>query len=211
MIQRVLYLIAGVDRETLASCPATDTLWAKHLGFSLLLSFLVVLGITFHASGYVVADVWMRLLVAAVVALNLLMFDRALYQSDWFFQGAFWPGQNGEHANPWSALRRFLRIAIRLLISIGLAWVIAVFLELAIFSDTISDKIKHDHVSVNQPVYSKIEQYEAKLAAEIEQRRSNLLALDELYRWDLTVDRTTPAQSDDRETQIRALMTKSRN
>jgi hypothetical protein len=29
--------------------------------------------------------------------------------------------------------------------SFGLAWVIALFLELAIFSDTISDKIKRDH------------------------------------------------------------------
>src|SRR6266581_963933 len=156
MIQRVLYLIAGVDRETLASCPATDRLWAKHLGFSLLLSFSVVLGITFHASGYLIADLWMRLLVASVVALTLFMFDRALYQSDWFFQGVFSSDYNGETTNPWTALRRFLRIAIRLAISIGLAWVIAVFLELAIFSDTISEKIKRDHVEVNQPVYATI-------------------------------------------------------
>ena len=205
MIQRVLYLIAGVDHETLASCPGTDRLWAKHLGFSLLLSFLVVLGITFHATGYLVVNFWMRLLVSAVVALTLFMFDRALYQSDWFFQGAFWPGDNGQGANLWTSLRRFLRIAIRLSISIGLAWVIAVFLELAIFDDTISEKIKQDHLAVNQPIYAKVEQYEAKLASEIEQRRSSLVALEELYRWDLTVDRTTPPQADDRETQIKAL------
>ena len=88
MIQRVLWHIAGVDRETLATCPATDKVWATHLGFSLLLSFTVVLGISFHATGYVIADVWMRLTAAAVVALTVFMFDRALYQSDWFYQGS---------------------------------------------------------------------------------------------------------------------------
>ena len=47
MIQRALYHIAGVDRATLATCPATDKVWAAHLGFSLCLSFIVVLGISF--------------------------------------------------------------------------------------------------------------------------------------------------------------------
>lgn len=212
MIRRALYQIAGIDRETLASCPATDRLWAIHLGFSLLLSFSVVLGITFHATGYVIADVWTRLLAAAVVALTLFMFDRALYQSDWFFQGVFRPfARHGERGDPWSTLRRFIRITIRLSISFGLAWVIAVFLELAIFSDTISEKIKRDHIAVNQPVYAKIEQYEAQFAAEIEQRRSNLAALEELYRQDLTLGRATPAQSDDHELQIRALDDEIRN
>ena len=89
MIRNALYQIAGIDRETLARCPATDKLWAAHLGFSLLLSFTVVLGITFHATGYVIANPWLRLLAAAVVALTVFMFDRALYQSDWFVQGVF--------------------------------------------------------------------------------------------------------------------------
>ena len=47
----------------------------------------MVLGITFHATGYVIANPWLRLLAAAVVALTVFMFDRALYQSDWFVQG----------------------------------------------------------------------------------------------------------------------------
>ena len=42
MIQRALVAIAGVDRDTLKTCPATDKLWAAHLGFALCLSFIVV-------------------------------------------------------------------------------------------------------------------------------------------------------------------------
>src|SRR6266487_2823108 len=94
MIRNVLYHIAGVDRETLAKCPATDKLWAAHLGFSLLLSFTVVLGASFHATGYVITNVWVRGAAATVVALTVFMFDRALYQSDWFHQGILSPGNN---------------------------------------------------------------------------------------------------------------------
>src|SRR5262245_54390609 len=131
MIQRVACHIAGVDRETLSSCPATDKLWVAHLAFSLTLSFIVVLAITFHATGYVIANVWMRLAAAAVVATTVFLFDRALYQSDWFFQRLPVGWTSDEHrATPWLTLRRFLRIGGRLMISFGLAWVIAVFLEL---------------------------------------------------------------------------------
>ena len=206
MIRRALYQIAGIDRETLATCPATDKLWATHLGLSLLLSFTVVLGITFHATGYVIANPWMRLFASTVVALTVFMFDRALYQSDWFTQGVLrQPAGNAERGDSWQALRRFFRITIRLSISLGLAWVIAVFLELAVFSDTISEKIKRDHVAANQPVYAKIEQYEAQLAAEIEQRRRDLAALGELQRKELADNSAAPTRSDDHAPQIGAL------
>ena len=206
MIRNALYQIAGIDRETLARCPATDKLWAAHLGFSLLLSFTVVLGITFHATGYVIANPWLRLLAAAVVALTVFMFDRALYQSDWFVQGVFrLPAGNGERGDPWAGTRRFFRIAIRLTISLGLAWVIAVFLELSVFSDTISEKTKRDHVEANRPVYAKIEQYEAQLAAEVGERRRNLAALEELQRRELALERAAAPPADDRERQMGAL------
>src|SRR6266481_1605081 len=109
-IQRSLCYMAGIDRQILAGCPATDKLWATHLGFSLFLSFFVVLGISFHATGYVIANVGMRLLAATVVALTVFMFDRALYQSDWFFQGvirrsAYLPEIYGR-----SGIWKFLRI-----------------------------------------------------------------------------------------------------
>src|SRR5262245_25902604 len=206
MMQRALWYIAGVDRKTLELCPTTDKLWAIQLGFSLLLSCIVVFGISFHATGYIFVSVWTRILVAALVALTLFMFDRALYQSDWFFQCAFQRSVRfSERPDPWSGPRRFLRIAVRLLISLGLAWVIAVFLELAIFSDTITEKIARDNTALNQPVYAKVQQYESQLAAEIADRRSNLVALEELHRRELVPDRAIPAQSLDSEPRIQVL------
>src|SRR3954452_20564549 len=89
MIMRLVCHIAGVDRATLSTCPMTDKLWVVHLGFSLLLSFVVVFAISFHATGYVITDPSLRTVAALVVALTVFLFDRALYQSDWFYQGAF--------------------------------------------------------------------------------------------------------------------------
>ena len=213
MIQRLLWHIAGVDRATLATCPVTDKVWAAHLGFSLVLSFTVVLGISFHATGYVIADPWVRLLAATVVALTVFMFDRALYQSDWFYQGilqrGFDPASPDDRPDRWRPLRRFFRITIRLTISFALAWIIAVFLELAIFSDTISEKVKRDHLAGNQPIFQKIEGYEAQLDREIEQRRQQLVAAEALYRRELGTaqppEAAPPAQLDELEQQIKGL------
>ena len=93
--------------------------------------------------------------------------------------------------------------------SFGLAWVIAVFLELAIFSDTIGDKIKRDHVTTNQPVFQKIDQYQAELSSEVEQRRKNLAALETLSADELAAPAVSetpePAQFGDFEQQIKGL------
>jgi Domain of unknown function (DUF4407) len=186
MLQRLFWNIAGIDRETLATCPMTDRLWATHLGFALCLSFIVIFGISFHATSYVLDNVMMRLLTALVVALTVFMFDRALYQSDWFYQGIFrQPGSAADKHEPvelGQSARRFLRITIRLAISFGLAWVIALFLELAIFSDTISERLKSYYLTANQPSFQKIQKYEAELDTEIARRRSNLAALEVVYR-----------------------------
>ena len=171
MIQRVLGIIAGVDRKTLESCPASDKLWAAHLGASLCLSFIVVLGVSYHASGYMIESVWTRLLVSSVIALTVLMFDRALCQSDWFYQGTLWnTSAIQSRAEAKQTAWRFVRVGIRLTLSFGLAWVIAMFLELAIFSGTINEKIEADRVAANQPIYEKIAAYEAQQAAEIRRR-----------------------------------------
>ena len=142
MFQRFLSFIAGVDRKTLAGCPATDKMWATHLGLSLLLSFTVVFGVTLHATGYMIGAIWMRLAIALVVAMTVLMFDRALCQSDWFSQGTLRsPGADKQTiAEARQSVWRFTRVAMRLALSLGLAWVIAMFLELAIFSGTINER-----------------------------------------------------------------------
>ncbi|WP_322516743.1 DUF4407 domain-containing protein [Rhodopseudomonas palustris] len=211
MIQRALGVIAGVDRKTLSTCPASDKLWAAHLGASLCLSFIVVLGVSYHATGYMIASVWTRLLVSGVIALTVLMFDRALCQSDWFYQGTLWntaPIQSSAEAK--QTAWRFVRVGIRLLMSFGLAWVIAMFLELAIFSGTINEKIEADRVAANQPIYTKIAQYEAGLNAEAARRQAGIDALQALHRDALTenpaAEPNLQTRNDDMEQQIKALV-----
>lgn len=209
MIRRALFHIAGVDRATLESCPETDKVWAAHLGFALCLSFVVVFGISLHATGYMIADPSMRATVSLVIALTVFMFDRALYQSDWFYQGFFWRSYAEGDAREMRPTRRFLRIAIRLAMSLGLAWVVATFLELAIFSDTITDRIKRDHVTANEPVYQRVAAYQAEIAAEIERKRNDVAALETLYRNELAaappVDIPEPADIAELAQQIRVL------
>jgi hypothetical protein len=211
MIQRALCAIAGVDRATLLECPPSDKLWATHLGFSLILSFVVVFGISYHATSYVIENSVMRLATALVIALTVFMFDRALYQSDWFSQG-MWRGSEG-HSELVKSLSpsfwRFLRIFVRLAISFALAWIIALFLELAIFSDTITDQIKRDHVKANQPIYQKLDRYERSLDEDIAARRRNLAALESLNTESMSapilLSRATPGVAEQYEQQLLAL------
>ncbi|NEW90767.1 DUF4407 domain-containing protein [Rhodopseudomonas sp. BR0M22] len=210
MIQRVLGIIAGVDRKTLQSCPASDKLWATHLGASLCLSFIVVLGVSFHATGYMIDNIWTRLLVSTVIALTVLMFDRALCQSDWFYQGTLWnTSPIVSRAEARQTAWRFVRVGIRLMLSFGLAWVIAMFLELAIFSSTINEKIEADRVAANQPIYDKIAAFEAGLNAEARRRQADIEQLEALHRAALTEqpkpEPTTQTRTSDIEQQIRSV------
>lgn len=184
MFQRVLNYIAGVDRETLATCPPTDRIWAAHLGVSLCLSFVVVFGISFHATGYMISDVRLQAATSFVIATVVFMFDRALYQSDWFYQGLLRRNEDGTESDlSWKQTAwRLLRVTVRLSISFGLAWVIATFLELAIFSDSISERIEQNRAAANAPVVQKVEQFQAQLDAESERRRANLETLETALR-----------------------------
>ncbi|ABD06340.1 conserved hypothetical protein [Rhodopseudomonas palustris HaA2] len=211
MFQRVLNSIAGVDHETLASCPPTDRIWAAHLGAMLCISFIVVFGISFHAMGYMIADVGLQVATSLVIATVVFMFDRALYQSDWFYQGLLRRSEDGiETERSWGqTLWRLLRVSARLTISFGLAWVIATFLELAIFSDSISERIEQNRVAANVPIVQKVELFEAQLAAEIERRRTSIEAMETALRNDFVtapaVDQSVSVRSDEFEQRIKAL------
>jgi len=171
------------------------------LGFSLILSFTVIFGITYYSTGYVLTNPVARAAVSLVVALTIFMFDRALFQSDWFQQTK----KDDAFKTSWT----ILRMAIRLTISFGIAYVLSLFLELAIFSDTIGEKIKHDHLAANKLIYEKIELYEAQLNSEIAQHRKDLTALEALYQRELTddapLDVAAQSQFDGYEQQKRSL------
>jgi uncharacterized membrane protein len=180
MFQRLMFFVAGVDRATMLECPATDRMWATHIGFSLCLSFTVVFGIAYVATGYMIDQLAARIAISIVVAATVFMFDRALFQSDWFVQGAFHPDDGLSHAGGWRHVAgRFVRIATRLTISLGLAWVIALFLELAIFSDTISAKIERDRIAANRPAFDELTSYSAELDRQIAERSARLASLEQ--------------------------------
>jgi hypothetical protein len=184
MIQRLFNFIAGVDYKTMSTCPTTDRMWASQLGFSLCLSFTVVFGVSFYATGYMIDSAVLRGAIALVVALTVLMFDRALCQSDWFSQGTNENSGNDvqSHDEAKASISRFLRIGARFGMSLGFAWVIAMFMELAIFSDTISEKIERDRIANNKPIFDKIESYESQLVAEIDRNRAYVSELETALR-----------------------------
>uniref|UniRef100_Q07ID7 DUF4407 domain-containing protein n=1 Tax=Rhodopseudomonas palustris (strain BisA53) TaxID=316055 RepID=Q07ID7_RHOP5 len=184
MIQRLFNFVAGVDYKTMSTCPTTDRMWASQLGFSLCLSFTVVFGVSFYATGYMIESSVLRGVIAFVVALTVLMFDRALCQSDWFSQGASENIDNDvqTHEEVRTSLSRFLRIGARFGMSLGFAWVIAMFMELAIFSDTISEKIERDRIANNKPIFEKIESFESQLVTEIDRNRAYVAELEAALR-----------------------------
>ncbi|MBA3519294.1 MAG: DUF4407 domain-containing protein [Rhizobiales bacterium] len=167
----ILCWIAGVDRHVLASCPGTDRLWATHLGLSLVLSFLVTFGITYHATSYMIEGALPRLGISAIVALVICLFDRALFQADWFDQGA---GQRDARS---ARVKRALRLGLRLGLSVALAYILSIFLELSIFSGPISEKIYEEYTESNRPVLGRVSEFEESLDEEIRSRRENLVAL----------------------------------
>lgn len=180
MIQRLLFFVAGVDRKTMLECPATDRMWAAHIGLSLCLSFTVVLGIAFVATGYMIDQLSARIAISIVIAATVFMFDRALFQSDWFVQGAFHPDDGIPHAGGWRHIvGRFVRISARLTISFGLAWVIALFLELAIFSDTINARIERDRIAANRPAFDELASFSADLDRQIAERAAKVATLEQ--------------------------------
>jgi len=181
MLDRTLYLIAGIDGKLIASCPDTDKMWVRQLGYSLCLSFIVVFGVSVYSLGYIIPELWLRIPVALVIALTLFLFDRALFQSDWFTQTAAQDAGAAvqSEAEAGRSLLRFGRIAVRLTISLILASVIASFLELAMFSSTITERIEANRVVANKPLFEKLATFEAGLNAEIEQQSASLTALEQ--------------------------------
>ncbi len=167
---KVLCLIAGVDHDTISTCPKTDQLWASHLGLALTLSFLVVSGITYHATSYIIESVPIRCIAALVIALTVLMFDRALFQSDWFFQ----PVRSSLRNEP----LRWIRIVFRLGISFCLSFALALFLELAIFSDTITERLQQEFRTANASLFQRMADNQARLEHQIVERSEHVRELE---------------------------------
>ena len=188
---KALCLIAGVDYRTISTCPDTDRLWATHLGLALLLSFLVVWGISFHATSYIIESVAIRCIAALVIALTVLMFDRALFQADWFSQ----PLGSGARTNP----ARWLWITLRLGISFCLSFVLALFLELAIFSDTITERLQEEFRGANAALFQEMADYQTRLDQQIAERSRHVRDVE---------DAVSKLEANGRQTELQGLQTR---
>lgn len=103
--------MAGVDKATLDECPASDKIWATHIGAMLIFTFVVIAGITYLSFDYLGSiattidettnkvsytqidrtgwSVLIGVVLALIIALIVTLFDRAIFISDWFFQPVY--------------------------------------------------------------------------------------------------------------------------
>ena len=180
MLVRIIYAVAGVDADILAHCPKSDRLWAIQLGTWLIVSFSLVFLITLHSTSYVPVietNLALRLFVALLVALTITLFDRALYQSDWFYHGYFQPGKALAAAGQAGKATKVARIAVRLLISFFVAYGLSSFLELALFSGSIDDRLEQANRKANASLTEQVRRHHNELEREIESRRSTISTL----------------------------------
>lgn len=168
-MRRLLCRIAGVDPIALEDCPRTDRIWAAQLGLSLFLNFLLVLGLTLYSIGYFIPEIATRVLVAVVVAAVLMMFDRALFQFDWFTITLLQEVQQ-LHRQQATQLQRFLaiarplwRLALRLMISLAIAYTLSVFAELAAFDSAIRERLTAENYTENAAYRDKLAVFDKAL------------------------------------------------
>ena len=190
--------VAAVDEKLIKECPKIDRIWATHIGYMLSATFIVLfviayLSIDYFNSTKVVFDIdtnMMRLeegkwsiwsilagvFFAWVVASIIFMFDRSVFQSDWFAQTPYGIPQSG-----WQSVERAIvklfRIGVRLGISITIAYALSTFVELRIYESQIVEIMQKDHLTKNKKIYEQIKQKSIDIDNEIEQTRKerNLL------------------------------------
>lgn len=167
-MHRLFCRIAGVDPVALEDCPNTDRIWAAQIGFSLALNFLLLFGLTFYSVGYFLPELYARVIVALVVASVLTMFDRALFQFDWFTVALL---QDVRDLNRRTTIlqgllavaRPLWRLSLRLAISLAIAYTLSVFAEVAVFDSAIRERMTADNYAENQLYRDKLAKFESGL------------------------------------------------
>lgn len=167
-MHRLFCRIAGVDPVALEDCPNTDRIWAGQLGFSLVLNFLLLFGLTFYSVGYFLPELYARVLVAFVVASVLTMFDRALFQFDWFTVALL---QDVRDLNRRTTIlqgflaiaRPFWRLSLRLMISLAIAYTLSVFAEIAVFDSAIRERMMAENYGENELYRDRLSKFERGL------------------------------------------------
>jgi len=171
-MRRLWYALAGIDHELIKDCPGSDKLWAAQLGISLILTFAFVGCLTYYSVGYFIHDTGAKIAIALLVASVLALFDRALFQSDWF---TVLPLVEVRRSAPerytlgstlLRALGSLVRLSARLTISILLAYTLSLFAEVAIFSDAITERIAQVTDAQNTPYRDRLKEFVVALDRE---------------------------------------------
>ena len=215
---RVLCHIAAVNPERLAKCPLDDWQAAVRTAFALIASYLFiatsVTGALAIAFGWRGAQIAMAVPIAAVVTFAVVLLDQTIIQAHWFQTGArearargFMPdGPRGP-----GLLRRVAAFAVRFALSGALAYVVAGFVQLLVFSHDIHRQMAETHRARNAAVFTQAERRadaaisgrETEIAALARQHAAALARYDDAARESAASIRARSTARDVRVTQLR--------
>ncbi|MGQ8365340.1 DUF4407 domain-containing protein [Glaciecola sp. 1036] len=201
LINKFLYKVAGIDRDTIEKCPTTDKIYARHLGVALCFTFILVFLISFYSFSYVgkgamefdvatnsivnsnLSNTWVMLgafFIAFVVSTVIILFDRTLFMSDWFTKKPY--GINtGFFASLFNKITILFRISIRIAISLTVAYALSIFLELKVYESEIVRKMSDEHLTENQAAYDYLAGYHSDLFNNLDQKKERLQLLQDEY------------------------------
>jgi hypothetical protein len=168
---RFVCFIAAIDRDALRECPRSDRLLASQLGLSLLMAsvfiFVACCVSLFPTFARDPLSTVLVVTIAFLVAITVMLVDRLFFQADWFSQ------THSSSETSWNWKRASVA-AVRVALSLSIAFVIAGFIELSIFRSDIEQQIERAHRRENNASYDKIEQRKRELDSELAEIRKDL-------------------------------------
>ncbi len=190
-LNRFARRVAAIDEKSIQASTKSDKIWATQIGYMLMLTFAVLFSITYFSVDYfngskITFDQQTNMMqmvtgeknpwliaggvaIAAVIASIIFMFDRAVFQSDWFVQTPYGIPQSWG-AKIWNAIVKTFRILVRLSISVAIAYALSTFLELRMYSAQIEEVMQYDNMRKNASIYDEIKQYAIKTDKQIKEK-----------------------------------------
>lgn len=155
-LMKLFIKITGVDEETLSTCPQADWDTVRHLGELMIFTWIYQVALLalvghqlFAARGQFRPDI---VLVAAFLGTFILSIDSWLfYRSGWNISGIDHLLQGGLdiagglHAR----LKANVSLAVRLVLSVGMAQLTAIFVSLLVFASDIHARIEETYQEAN--------------------------------------------------------------
>lgn len=148
------------DPDILAQCNRYEHGLVSMLFLRQALTFTLILWALAYSIGTLVEGP-QNWALAVLIALVLIFFDQAIIASDWSLKGIFSEGQPAR-------FKAWFAICLRLGLSLILASVLAVPIELAIQRGAIDAKLQAERVASNRDYYGRIEERKRELKAEAE-------------------------------------------